>query len=137
MDLDKLVTVGACVFIVMAMEVVDGKHEGQNQGWLVACQEIPEHFLSNTQSHRLRMVMSELVGLPGKALARDAARRIWFVVYAADWLHSMVLPGSSVVVVLLSVDGRGSHEYNTWMKPFCDSQVVFTKIMACRIHQKS
>ena len=31
--------------------------------------------------------------LPGKALARDAMRRLRFVVHAAGWLHSMVLHG--------------------------------------------
>ena len=41
----------------------------------------------------LGRVELELVGLPGKALAQDATRRLRFVVHAAGWLQSMVLHG--------------------------------------------
>ena len=41
----------------------------------------------------LGRVEPEMVGLPGKALLRDATIRLWFVVHAADWLHPMVLHG--------------------------------------------
>ena len=37
----------------------------------------------------LGTIEPELVGLTGKALARDAMRRLQFVVQAAGWLHSM------------------------------------------------
>ena len=37
----------------------------------------------------------ELIGLPGKALARDASRRLLFVSHAAYWLHSIVFHGCS------------------------------------------
>ena len=45
----------------------------------------------------LGMVEPELVGLPVKALTRDATRRLRFVVNAAGWLHSMVLHGRTFV----------------------------------------
>ena len=49
---DKLVTVGSCVQLFMAMvgwvgsgiEVVECMHAGQSHGRLVACREMPEHF---------------------------------------------------------------------------------------------
>ena len=41
----------------------------------------------------LGRVESELVGLPGKALAWNASKRLRFFVHAADWLHCMVLHG--------------------------------------------
>ena len=41
----------------------------------------------------LGRVESELVVIPGKALARYATRRLQFVVHAASLLHSMVLHG--------------------------------------------
>ena len=44
----------------------------------------------------LGRVKSELAGLLGKALTRDAMRRLRFVVQAASWLHSMVLHGRTV-----------------------------------------
>ena len=46
----------------------------------------------------LGMAESESVGFPGKALARDATRRLRFVVHAAGWLHSMMLHGYRVNV---------------------------------------
>ena len=45
----------------------------------------------------LGRVESELVGLQGKALARDSIRRFRFVHHAASWLHSMMLNECSVV----------------------------------------
>ena len=43
----------------------------------------------------LGRVEPELVGLPWKALSRDATRRLQFVVHATDWQHSMALHGHS------------------------------------------
>ena len=45
------------------------------------------------------MVESELVSLPGRALLRGVATRLRFVVYAAVWLHSMVIHGRKAGVV--------------------------------------
>ena len=44
------------------------------------------------------MVELELVGLPGRDLARDATRRLRFDIHATVKLHSMVLHGLCVVV---------------------------------------
>ena len=53
----------------------------------------------NTQSHRFSSAQlwvgsnCKLVCLTGKALDREATRRLRFVVHAAGWLRSMVLHG--------------------------------------------
>ena len=55
----ELITVGACVYLVKAMlgwvwagmEVMVGRHAGQSQDGLVACQEMPEHFPSVRLRH--------------------------------------------------------------------------------------
>ena len=39
------------------------------------------------------MVEPGFVGFQGKALTRDAMRRLRFVVHAAGWLHSVVIHG--------------------------------------------
>ena len=66
-------------------------------------------------------VEPELVGLPGKALTRDAMRRLRFVLHAAGWVHSMVLHGHTWCCVSafplsthtqcsdLMTDGQASH----------------------------
>ena len=51
----------------------------------------------------LGRVESGLVSLPGKALTRDAMRRLRFVVHAASCLHSMVLHGRMVAVTVVIV----------------------------------
>ena len=66
------------------------------------------------------MVESELVCLPGKALAWDVTRRLRFVVYVAGWLHSVVLHGRGHIgrSGKMSVSG-----YRGWLKsspiPIC------------------
>ena len=47
----------------------------------------PDTLLSRCAA--LGRVEPELVGLHGKALARDAMRRLQFTDHAACWLHSM------------------------------------------------
>ena len=90
-----MTTVGACVWLVMAivgwvrarMEVVDGRHAGQGRGVgrmpgdAVA---LPECEVQTPPSWcaALGTVEPELVGLPGKALTRDATRRLRFVFHA-------------------------------------------------------
>ena len=82
---------------------------------LVACREMPGYFPSErsfTYDTRLyrrpgaqvwvgsSQNWSELIGLPGKTLTRDATRMIRFVVHAAAWLRPMVFNGRTVVVVV-------------------------------------
>ena len=63
----------------VGMEVVVGRNAGQSQGGLVACREMPKHFLGATLwRHRLHqtappsrcaalgVVESQMVDLPGK-----------------------------------------------------------------------
>ena len=57
----------------------------------------PDHTLSWCAA--LGRVEPELVGLPGKALARDSTRWLLFVVHAAGFLHSVVLYILCVVAV--------------------------------------
>ena len=68
-------------------------HMLEDAGALPQCQVI--HLLHRSHpcsGWQFRVwVKPELVGLPGKALARDAMRRLQFVVHAAVWQHSMVL----------------------------------------------
>ena len=85
------------------MEVVDGVHAGQSQGgWTHAgrCRSTSrvrgDTLMMITPPSRCAAqgkVEPELVGLPENAITRDATRRLWFVVHAASWLHSMVLHG--------------------------------------------
>ena len=58
----------------------------------------PDHPLSTYAA--LVRVEPELIGLPGKGLARGTMRRLRFVVHAAGWLHSMVLHGHIAAVTL-------------------------------------
>ena len=83
------------------IEVVDGMHAGQSS-WVSRMSAdagpLPEfdvihRWLTITPPSRcaaLGMVELELVGLLGKALTRDATRRLRFVVHAHGWLHTMV-----------------------------------------------
>ena len=65
------------------MEVLVGKPAGKAR----------ELVAPPSRCASLDRVGPELVGLPGKALTRDATRRLRFVVHAAGWLHSMVYHG--------------------------------------------
>ena len=86
------------------MEMVVDKNIGQSQEGLVTCREMVEHFPSvrsyTDDTHpitspyscvALGRVKPELVGIPGKALTRDAMRRVQFDVNAAGWLHAAVV----------------------------------------------
>ena len=84
------------------MEVLDGMHMGQNREGLIVrdAAALPECKMKTLTTPPSRCaavcrVESELVSLLGKALARDATRRLWFVVQSAGWLHSMELHGCS------------------------------------------
>ena len=100
----------------------DWSHVGQSReigrmwgkaGRLVACGEMPEHFHNAwiytdvTRSKRLPGAQPELVSLPEKVLARDAKRRLRFVVHAADWLPSMLPVGCSPCSRLAAVRVAG------------------------------
>ena len=66
-----------------------------------------------------------------KALARDATRRLRFVVHAAGWLHSMVLHGHGVVVIaacLLAV--LMVVQFKECIDIFCGSRSAFNLFVA-------
>ena len=76
------------------MEVVDGTYERKSQG-LVACRSnfpVLGDYNDNTRSKftALGRIESELVGRPGKTLARDDTRKHRLVVLAGGWLHFLV-----------------------------------------------
>ena len=68
----------------------------RNAGALPKCEV--KTLMTNDQ-HRLPRALGRVkpksFGLPCEILARDASRRLRFVVHAADWLHSVVLHGRS------------------------------------------
>ena len=92
------------------MELVLGKHAGQSQvvgrmsGDAGAFPECVGNTLI-TPDRTTILVRCSGKGRVGigrfswKGLARDATRRLWFVVHAAGWLHSMVIHGRRHPVV--------------------------------------
>ena len=91
------------------MEVAVGKHAGKSQGVGRAsgdAEAFPECEVNTlitliappSRRSALGRVELELVGLHGKALTRDATRRLQFVVHAAGWQHSTVLHGRTAAV---------------------------------------
>ena len=68
------------------MEVVDSMHVGQSmESWsdVGRCRNTSRVRGDTSRCAALDKVEPELVGLPGKDLARDAMRRLQFVVHAA------------------------------------------------------
>ena len=80
--------------MVEGMEVLVGRNAGQSlegdAGVFLQC-EVRTLVTPPSLCTALVRVERVLVDLPGKGLARDATKRLWFVVHAAGWLHSMVL----------------------------------------------
>ena len=68
------------------------------RGW-VACREMPKHFQRGSDTlitppsrlAALGRVELGLVGLPGKALTRDATKRLRVIVHAAEFTEKRVL----------------------------------------------
>ena len=88
-------------------EVGDGMHADQSQEGLVPCREmhrtsrVRSEDTADIRSHRqkcsaLGMVEQQLVYLLGKALSKDAIRRLLFDVEAADWLHGHRVPRTQI-----------------------------------------
>ena len=77
------------------MEVVLGKHAVQSHEGLL----LGVRWRHRSHHRPGEVFWLRLVGLPGKALTRDATGILWFDVHAADWLHSMVFYGYSVIAL--------------------------------------
>ena len=115
------------------MEVVDGMFAGESLGvksHAGRCRSTSlvrgDTMMTPDYTHSGYAALGR-VGLPGKALARDATRRLRFDGYAAGWLHSMVIHGRTSLrwIVGANVDNQ---------KVFCPISVYNVDVLVSHDH---